>query len=124
MLRKLMFSGLILMFTIGISAAQVYTVDEKDLEKQADLVAKLMVSCRAIIAQNQELINDPEKGDKGFTGEIYVGKVKEHFKNATGIDVFESDASSSDPLKKNTWNFALLHKGSDRRKSEDNQHEG
>ena len=100
MLRKLMFSGLILMFTVGISAAQVFTVDEKDLEKQADLVAKLMVSCRAIIAQNQELINDPEKGDKGFTGEIYVSKVKEHFKNATGIDVFESDASSSDPLKK------------------------
>ena len=99
-LRRLIFSGLILMFAIGISAAQVFTVDERDLEKQADLIAKLMVSCRAIIAQNQNLINDPERGDKGFTGDVYTSKVKEHFKNTTGIDVSESDASSKDPVKK------------------------
>jgi hypothetical protein len=99
MLRKLMFSGLILVFTV-IPAIRVFAVDEKDLERQADLVAKLMVSCRAIIAQNQNLINDPEKGDKGFTGDVYAGKVKEHFKNLTGIDVSENDAISSDSVKK------------------------
>ena len=99
-LRRLILSGLVLMFAISISTARVFAVDEKDLERQAGLVAKLMVSCRAIIAQNQNLINDPEKGDKGFTGDVYTSKVKEHFKNTTGIDVSESDASSKDPVKK------------------------
>ncbi len=100
MLRKLIFSGLILVFAVGISAAQVLAVEEKDLKKQADLIAKMLVSCRAIIVQNQDLINDPETGDKGFTGDVYISKVKEHFKNATGIEVSKNDATSSDPVKR------------------------
>jgi hypothetical protein len=100
MLRKLIISGLILGFTVSISAINIFAVSEKDIERQADLIAKLMVSCRVIIAQNQNLINDPEKGDKGFTGDVYTGKVKEHFKNTTDINVSESDAFSSDPVKK------------------------
>jgi hypothetical protein len=69
-LKRVIFSGLILAFTF-ITSAQVFAVDEKDLEKQADLIAKLLVSCRVIIAQNQDLINDPDKGDKGLQ-EIYI----------------------------------------------------
>ena len=97
-IKKLIFSGLILAFTF-ITSAQVFAVEEKDLEKQADLIAKLLVSCRVIIAQNQDLINDPDKGDKGFTGDIYINKVKEHFKNATDLEVSENDVFSSDPVK-------------------------
>jgi len=98
-LKRLILSGLILAVTF-IPSAQVFAVEEKDLEKQADLIAKLLVSCRAIIAQNQGLINDPDKGDKGFTGDIYISKVREHFKNATDLEVSENDASSSDPVKR------------------------
>ena len=98
-LKRLIFSGFILV-SIFISSAQVLAVEEKDLEKQADLIAKLLVSCRAIIAQNQDLINDPDKGDKGFTGDIYINKVKEHFENATDLEVSENDALSSDPVKR------------------------
>lgn len=98
-IKKLIFSGLILTFTF-ITSAQVFAVEEKDLERQADLIAKLLVSCRAIIAQNQDLINDPDRGDKGFTGDIYISKVKEHFKNATDLEVSENDASSSDSVKR------------------------
>lgn len=99
LLRKLIFTGMILVFA-AVSTAQTFTVEVKDLERQANLIAKLLVSCRAIIAQNQDLINDPEKGDKGFTGDIYINKVKAHFKNATGLDVSENDAFSADPVKK------------------------
>ena len=98
-LKRLILSGLILAVTF-IPSAQVFAVEEKDLEKQADLIAKLLVSCRAIIAQNQDLINDPDKGDKGFTGDIYISKVREHFTNATDLEVSENDASSSDPVKR------------------------
>ncbi|MDR4503466.1 MAG: DUF3365 domain-containing protein [Candidatus Scalindua sp.] len=100
MLRKLMLRVLILLFTIFISSAHLFADVEKDLEKQAELAARLLVSCRAIIAQNQDLFNDPSKGDKGFTGDIYITKVKKHFKDATGVDVSENDASSPDPTKK------------------------
>ena len=89
------------MFTILTSGnVRVFAFDEKELEKQSDLIAKLLVSCRAIIAQNQDLFNDPEKGDKGFTGDVYISKIRAHFKDATGIEVSESDASSTDPVKK------------------------
>jgi hypothetical protein len=98
-IKKLIFSGLILAFTFILSA-QVFAVEEKDLEKQADLIAKLLVSCRAIIAKNQDLINDPDKGDKGFTGDKYVSEVKVHFKNATGLEISENDALSSDTVKR------------------------
>ncbi len=100
MLRKLMFVGLALVFTVSMSAAQVFAASEADLEKQSSLVAKLLISCRAVIAQNQGLFNDPAKGDKGFTGDVYVGKVEEHFQKATGVEISEDDASSSDPTKK------------------------
>jgi len=99
LLRKLIFIGMVLVFA-AVSTAQTVTVEEKDLEKQANLIAKLLVSCRAIIAQNQDLINDPEKGDKGFTGDVYTSNIKTHFKNATDIDVSENDAFSPDPVKK------------------------
>ena len=84
----------------GFDSLGGFPVDEKELEKQSELVAKLLISCRAIIAQNQGLFNDPEKGDKEFTGDVYINKVKKHYKNATGIEVSEGDASLSNPVKK------------------------
>ncbi|MGR3293186.1 MAG: Tll0287-like domain-containing protein [Candidatus Scalindua sp.] len=100
MLKKSMFIGLLLVFAVFMTDVQAFTVDKKELEKQSELIAKLLVSCRAVIAKNLDLINDPEKGDKGFTGDVYISKVKEHYKNATGIEVSESDVSSSVHIKK------------------------
>jgi len=100
MFKRIMFFGLILVFTVGISTVQVFAVNEEDLENEASNVAKLLISCRAVIAKNQGLFNNPEVGDKGFTGEVYASKVIEHFKNATGVVISETDATSSDPVKK------------------------
>jgi hypothetical protein len=100
MLKKSVFIGFFLMLVNLTINVQLFAFDEKELEKQSELIAKLLYSCRAVIARNQDLLNDPEKGDKGFTGDVYISKAREHFKNATGIDVSESDASSTDPLKK------------------------
>ncbi|MHC4270523.1 MAG: Tll0287-like domain-containing protein [Planctomycetota bacterium] len=100
MLRRLIRSGLVLLLVAGMSSAHVFAESDKDLEKRADLAAKFLVSCRAIIAQNQGLFNNPEIGDKGFTSDVYASKVKKHFKDATGVDVSEDDASSADHTKK------------------------
>ena len=43
MLRKFMHSGLFLLLVAGMSSAHVFAEDDKDLEKRADLAAR--VSC-------------------------------------------------------------------------------
>lgn len=100
MLKKITFIGCAVMFSLSMSIAQVFAVDEKALENQANMVAKLLISCRAIIAQNQGLFNNPEIGDKGFTGDVFISKVIEHFKGVTGVNVSLDDASSSDTTKR------------------------
>ena len=100
MLNKLTHGGLILLLAACLSSVHVFAETDKDLEKRANLAAKFLVSCRAIIAQHQDLFNNPDTGDKGFTGEVYATKVKKHFKDATGMVVSEEDASSTDPTKK------------------------
>ncbi|GJQ58775.1 MAG: DUF3365 domain-containing protein [Candidatus Scalindua sp. AMX11] len=100
MLRKFVYNGFVLLFVACMSIAPLYAEDEKELEKRAELVSKLLVSCRAIIAEHQDLFNDPEKGDKGFTGDLYVSQLKKHFKDATGVEVSEDDANSADQTEK------------------------
>ena len=100
MLKKLMHSGLILLLVAGMLTVHAFAEGDKDFEKRADLAARFLVSCRAIIAQNQELFNNPDIGDKGFTSDVYASQVKKHFKDATGLDVSEDDASSTDLTKK------------------------
>ena len=124
MLKKLTYSGLILLLAACISSAHVFAEVDKDLEKRADLAAKFIVSCRAIIAQNQNLFNNPDIGDKGFTGEVYATKVKKHFKDATGVDVSEEDASSTDPTKKILGVLLVSCKNRNRRKPAGTQPEG
>jgi hypothetical protein len=99
-LKKLTNSGLVLLLAACISSTHVFAEVDKSVEKRAELAAKFIISCRAIIAQQQDLFNNPDIGDKGFTGEVYAAKIKKHFKDATGVDVSEEDASSADPTKK------------------------
>ena len=106
MLKKLTNSGLILLLAACISSTHVFAEVDKSLEKRAELAAKFIVSCRVIIAQQQDLFNNPDIGDKGFTGEVYAAKIKKHFKDATGVEVSEDDASSTDPTKE-AWEFCL-----------------
>ncbi len=58
MLRRIMFFGLILVLAVGISTAQTFAASEENLEKEASNVAKLLISCRAVIAANQGLFNN------------------------------------------------------------------
>jgi len=51
------------------------------------LLAILLDSGRVTIAGVQALINDPEKGDKGFTPEVFEEGVIAKFKDRSGIDL-------------------------------------
>ena len=51
------------------------------------LLAILLDSGRVTIAGAQALINDPEKGDKGFTPEVFEERVVAKFKERAGVDL-------------------------------------
>lgn len=56
-------------------------------EKQAQELSTLFRSARKVISDNQNLINDPEKGDKGLKGKAVATQAKANYKAATGKDL-------------------------------------
>jgi hypothetical protein len=57
-------------------------------------LAKLLQAARAVISANQDLINDPNIGDKGLTGEAVLTTAIENYKKATSVDPLTIDPQS------------------------------
>lgn len=53
----------------------------------AELLVKLLQAGRSVISSQQELINDPSKGNKGFTPDYLAEKIIEKYKETTKIDL-------------------------------------
>src|SRR4051812_1755850 len=49
-------------------------------------LAALLKSARTVVSQNQPLINDPAKGDKGLTGERILADAAAIYRKQTGED--------------------------------------
>src|SRR5215472_4830714 len=60
---------------------------EDEVRESGRLLAVLLDSGRVAIGRNQELINDPDKGDKGFTPEVFAQQMIALFKERTGHDL-------------------------------------
>lgn len=56
-------------------------------EHTAQNLATLLNVGRLVVERNQTLINDPRKGDKGFTPEVFEHQVVEEFLRQTTIDL-------------------------------------
>jgi general secretion pathway protein A len=56
-------------------------------EETARLIAALLSTGRVVIDRNQTLIDDPNKGDKGFTPEAFERQVIKEFRARTGVDL-------------------------------------
>lgn len=55
--------------------------------KTAELIVKILKSGRAVVSDNQALINDATKGDKGFTGAAFEAKWKDKYKEINKGDM-------------------------------------
>jgi Protein of unknown function (DUF3365) len=93
-IRKIPFSnrtmkmGMVLCaFLLGGIASWVGAAGEDDVRESARLLAVLLDSGRVAIGRNQELINDPGKGEKGFTPEVFAEQTIALFKHRTGHDL-------------------------------------
>ena len=60
---------------------------DAELRETGRLLAILLDSGRVAIGRNQSLLNDPSKGDKGFTPEVFASQAMAVFKERTGHDL-------------------------------------
>ena len=62
-------------------------VERAEAEETARLLAKLIRAGRLVVDQNQTMIDDPHRGDKGFTPEVFEQQLIEEFRKDTSIDL-------------------------------------
>jgi hypothetical protein len=62
----------------------------------ATSLAKLLQAGRSVISSAQSLINDPDRGDKGLTGEVVLAATIENYKQETGQDPRAIPSTSRD----------------------------
>jgi Protein of unknown function (DUF3365) len=83
-------SGLILMAGMPSPGS---AADEQDIDIALNL-AQFLRSARTVISSNQDLINNPDVGDKGLDGETVVAAAMEKYQLATGTDPNSLDPAS------------------------------
>ncbi len=64
-----------------------------EVENTARLLAVLLDSGRYVINENQNLFDDPGKGDKGFTPELFERQLVEMFRTRSGLDLADLQAA-------------------------------
>lgn len=89
---RLVFLAVLILFSNMKVAEGMLTNEEK--YTVALEAAHLFRAARAVIAKNQSLINDPNKGDKGLTADVVIEATRENFKKATGKDLPKPDKSA------------------------------
>ncbi len=87
--------ALVLAFLAIASSAPLSLADERadDLKIALDL-ATMLQSARSVIGENQPLINDASRGDKGLSGEVVLDKALEKFHKATGAALQDINSKS------------------------------
>ncbi len=84
-------SVLLCAFLIGVGNFATAAGDEEEIALH---MATLLRSARAVISDNQKLINDAAKGDKGLSADAVVAKAKANYQSATGVDIDSIDPAS------------------------------
>ncbi len=91
--RKLLLGAVaaLMLATPGVAA---FAATEAENEVLANLVSALFRSGRLVISDNQDLINDPAKGDKGLSADKVVATAKDNYKKLAG-KAFATPAAGS-----------------------------
>ena len=73
----------------------VYAEETTELVAKSVEITTLYHSARKVISDNQKLINDASKGDKGLTADLVIEKTKENFKGIAGKDLDLSNQTNA-----------------------------
>jgi general secretion pathway protein A len=74
--------------------------NESAVRETGRLLAVLLDAGRVVIGQNQLLLNDPTKGNKGFTPEVFAEQTIAAFKERTGYDLANLSAATVPEMAK------------------------
>ncbi|MEK6576178.1 MAG: DUF3365 domain-containing protein [Nitrospirota bacterium] len=77
----------VVMALIAIGMAPMRAFANPDAIETGRFLAILLDAGRATVGANLPLINDPAKGDKGFTPDVFQKQLTEKFKDRTGVDL-------------------------------------
>ena len=77
-------TALSLLLAVPAGHAATLAVPEAKADEAARYVAAMLVAGRGVVAAHQKLINDPAKGDKGFTPDYVAGLMSDAFEKSTG----------------------------------------
>lgn len=84
---RVMVKVVVLMLFVLLQQPLIWAVERVEVEETARLLAALLESGRAVIERNQSLIDDPHKGDKGLTPELFEAELVREFRAKSGIDL-------------------------------------
>lgn len=85
---------------LGASVSFATAEQESEVREAGRLLAVLLDSGRVVIGRNQELINDPDKGDKGFTPGVFAQQTIALFKERTRHDLTNLPAANMPAMAK------------------------
>jgi len=84
--------------SLSLTIAGHAAVNREDAEETARLLAALLDAGRVVVDRNQPLIDDPHKGHKGFTPEVFEKQLQDEFRSRTGVNVTNLETARVPPL--------------------------
>jgi hypothetical protein len=85
--------AVLLAVLFGPLAQRVLGSDAEDVEIAVSL-ARLLQAGRSVISSSQALINDPDRGDKGLTGDVVLAATIEKYRKLAGVNPASIDPAS------------------------------
>lgn len=85
--RRVGIAIVVAIWTVGSLCFSAADEIEAELRETGRLLAILLDSGRVAIGRNQALLNDPSKGEKGFTPEVFAKQAIAVFKERTNHDL-------------------------------------
>ena len=89
---------MVLMGAWSIPARDVLALSVEEAMRTAHLRADLLDAGRTVIDRSEDLINDPRKGEKGFTAAVFEQKVIGEYRERTGLDLAQLRGDRVPPL--------------------------
>jgi len=95
-------------FLVGISAVTVFSfyhavsamvMPSRVANRVAEHVSTMLACGRGVVAAHQDLINDPAKGDKGFTSTYVREKMQAEFERKTGLKLEDMEPETREALR-------------------------
>src|SRR5688500_11426086 len=84
--------ALVAYFTVAL--VPVSALANSEAVETARLLAILLDSGRVVVGANQPLINDKDKGEKGFTPDVFEKQLQAKFKERAGVDLMNVAGAS------------------------------